>query len=98
MRLIDADVLWQAMMSVRVFHANTSREESLLRRCEQLVDNAPTVEAKPVVHGKWVHGYNCSECGLSYMDYADADSYPASGNPLPNFCGNCGADMRKKVE
>ena len=65
---------------------------------EKIIKEQPTVEAKPVVHGKWVHGYNCSECGWSYMDYADADSYPASGNPLPNFCGNCGADMRKKVE
>lgn len=104
MRLIDADVLWQAMMSVRVFHANTSREESLLRRCEQLVDNAPTVEAKSVVHGEWIedqvetgdpfgNGYylidmlRCSVCG-AFFDVSETR----------NFCPECGADMRKKVE
>ena len=88
MRLIDADVLWQAMMSVRVFHANTSREESLLRRCEQLVDNAPTVEARPVVHGEWIKyrlsklfKYTCSVC------HCDVEEKTP-------FCPWCTADMR----
>ena len=53
--------------------------------------NAPTIEARPVVHGhwKWVGAdrwndtYLCSNCGKMNMD----DS---------NFCPNCGADMREK--
>ena len=30
------------------------------------------------------------------MDYADAESYPAIGEPKPDFCPNCGSDMRKE--
>lgn len=41
-------------------------------------------------------GTSCSRCGGSYMDYADADSYPAIGEPKPDFCPNCGSDMRKE--
>lgn len=44
--------------------------------------------------GDW-EGTICSRCGGSYMDYADTDSYPAIGEPKPDFCPNCGADMRK---
>ena len=99
MRLIDADALLNELGDI--WNIPKDWDGDIDETCEtafDVIDNAPTVEAKPVVHGKWVHGYNCSECGWSYMDYADADSYPASGNPLPNFCGNCGAEMRKKVE
>lgn len=45
--------------------------------------------------GEW-EGTSCSRCGGSYMDYADADSYPAIGEPKPDFCPNCGSDMRKE--
>ena len=53
---------------------------------------APTVDARPVVHGRWI-GQRCSLCNGSYMDYADADSYPAVGEPKPNYCPNCGSQM-----
>ena len=48
----------------------------------------PTVEAKPVVKGKWIFVqdmipyYRCSNCSAT-NDYA-----------LAKFCPNCGADMR----
>lgn len=48
-----------------------------------LVDirNQPTVEARPVVTGEWKDGIKCSVCG-------QVDT------TKPNFCPNCGADMR----
>ena len=61
-----------------------------------LIDEQPTVEAKQAVNGEWVNDWNCSECNCSYMDYADGDSYRNYSYPLPNFCPNCGADMRKQ--
>ena len=57
---------------------------------DHLIANGVVVREK----GEW-EGTNCSRCGGSYMDYADADSYPAIGEPKPDFCPNCGADMRK---
>lgn len=58
------------------------------------IENAPAVEAVPVVHGKWTHtGYanewECSHCKSQIALSDDKNSHP-------NFCGNCGADMRKK--
>lgn len=57
---------------------------------EEAINNAPTVDAAPVVNGKWVGVefdmfFECSECGY-LTDYH-----------LTNFCPNCGADMGKKV-
>ena len=49
--------------------------------------NAPTIEATPVRHGRYISDYkhyglvgNCSECGTS-VKFSD------------NFCPNCGARM-----
>lgn len=60
------------------------------------IEDAPTVEAAPVVHGEWIRvpssdmmtgaAYKCSECGKLRF-----------GSYLPNFCQHCGADMRKEV-
>ena len=62
------------------------------------INKAPTVEAKPVVRGEWV-GNVCSSCNLNWdenmVNNADDWGY---FNPMPNFCPNCGADMRKKVQ
>ena len=60
----------------------------------------PTVEARPVVHGEWIdtqpdyhpgcgnNAHVCSICG-DYYTTEQEDLF---------FCPRCGADMRKKVE
>lgn len=89
MRLIDADAFEV------VFFENKSEEFVEGATCIlEMIDEAPTVEAKPVVHGEWEIGgvqgniignFICSVCkGVSLKD--------------GNFCQHCGADMRKKVE
>lgn len=54
----------------------------------------PAVDVVPVVHGEWVYDhwseFKCSNCGTW------SNSKPYKGKE--NFCPNCGADMRKKVE
>ena len=56
------------------------------------IDNAPTVDAVEVVHGRWITEYwksgyikrcNCSLCGESPKDAYKPD----------NYCPNCGAKM-----
>lgn len=61
-------------------------------RVRSRILQAPTVDAVPVVHGRWVHThkhnswftecYECSACG-----FEDADGFGG------NYCPNCGAKM-----
>lgn len=91
MRLIDADALKEKM-----FIANDNWNPVVT---EIEIDEAPTVEARPVVRGEWneyeqeYNAWQCSECGKVWL--------LAYGTPKENemnYCTKCGADMRKKVE
>lgn len=52
----------------------------------EVIQKTSTVDAVPVVHGRWIerptlkHTYNCSNCGA-------IETY------TPNYCHNCGAKM-----
>lgn len=89
-RLIDADALNLDYEVEMADDWNTAHEMA------NLIKYAPTVEARPVVHGEWIketYGWSCSICNESY----GAEMYYECGSKMPNFCPNCGADMRKKV-
>ena len=56
-----------------------------------IIEDAPTVDAAPVVHGKWRKRGNektCSVCDFIY--YSNNDEW--------NYCPNCGARMDGKKE
>lgn len=61
---------------------------------EDLIDEAPAVDAKPVRHGRWIHDinnlYGCSECL--------AREVMSSRRSLKNYCPNCGAKMDLEVQ
>ena len=74
MRLIDADALKLDIMCV--YGSNPQYLNWL--------NHAPTVDAVPVRHGKWMVTpvyIKCSECGESFMLIPQ------------NYCPNCGARM-----
>lgn len=83
MRMIDADALLD-----RIPNLYERREVS------RWVDEAPTVDAVPVVHGRWKEdpsGYGfwiCSACGFV--------SEASAANVLYKFCPHCGARMDGK--
>lgn len=86
-RLIDADTFMLALMDASLSSVD---EDTIL----DLIDSIPTVDAVPVVHGRWVESQGgfwevskCSNCG---------EKYPTVGNA--RFCPNCGADMRELPE
>ena len=81
---------------------------TVLAALKKMIDNAPTVDAVEVVHGKWhIDDYDsgdpgyyeacievhCSECG--YELGAESGQYGWDyGDPFPlNYCPNCGARM-----
>ena len=58
------------------------------------IDAQPTIDAVPVVHGRWVHTDEaaawfgkdeCSECHYHHADRYDLSFF--------NYCPNCGAKM-----
>lgn len=99
MRLIDADALTEkAYWHGEHPDVGNPFAEGVEAVDMSDIDNAPTIEAEPVRHGRWegtADGYwngelvydiwNCSECGF------DADG--ADEKPDWNYCPNCGAKM-----
>ena len=55
------------------------------------IEDAPTIEAAPVVHGEWIyeyHTWHCNICGCHpYKGYIPKEP--------SNFCPNCGAKMNR---
>lgn len=89
-----------ASMVGEFMHYYNLKKENRLLELPCKVEDAPAVEAKPVVHGEWIFGKShgefveaeCSHCkGLLLVKwYDEIDKY--------RFCPNCGSDMRKKVQ
>lgn len=68
-----------------------SREDAA--DCIRYMDAA---DVSPVRHGRWVdhcvRDWRCSECGDKIIKFRSVDGY--CYDDKPNFCPNCGADMR----
>ena len=90
MRLVDANTLKAEFTG----NFRESYEPSLIKA---LIDVAPTIDAEPVKHGRWIavpssdratgKAYKCSECDK--MRY---------GSFMPNYCQICGAKMDLEEE
>ena len=79
MRLIDADKLKAAIIYDNKIHCGIVFQNVILH-----LNNAKTIEAEPVRHGKWnLHDGKtwCSVCGKSNKAYN------------PPYCPHCGAKM-----
>lgn len=98
-RLIDADIALENIDEWldTVGTALIGRGLSYYAELQGCIEDAPTVDAVPVVHGRWIrphwknsnYCYDCSECGgeATHRDYQWAKDgiYP--------ICPNCGARM-----
>ena len=86
MRLIDAD----ALLDVVQYRIVTDDLAGIvIQRCVEItrekIQQMPTIDAKPVKHGRWAwderfSDYTCSECHNWDLK-------------TPNYCSNCGARM-----
>ena len=101
MRLIDADLLAIYKYKFDIFEEvspQTAFKEGWNNAIDTIIENAPTVDSEPVVHGRWLDvlmvdddegetdGVECSVCG-----YTDINVYWAK--TYHRFCPNCGAKM-----
>lgn len=62
---------------------NEMRGISLYHPAEflEVAESVPAADVRPVVRGQWIDNLKCSNCGQIDLS-------------TPNFCPNCGADMR----
>lgn len=89
-RLIDADALLKSFDVAWMWEYDESgcgvRKKAVPTKT---IDEAPTIDAEPVRHGRWEHfsrrDKNAVAC--SVCDYPFARLHPA------NYCPNCGAKM-----
>ena len=95
MRLIDAEAFLKTEIdrcgSVPLVGTCTSDNEYLSDRLKK----APTIEAKPVVHGRWIgkticgnDNCRCSECGSWHNIHINS-----RGEIMQKYCTSCGAKM-----
>lgn len=90
MRLIDADAVYELHSNYPAF----ARSYADLTDLRDILEDAPTIDAVPVVHGRWIHTDmaawwfgkdECSEC-----QYHDDERNDLS---RLKYCPNCGAKM-----
>ena len=88
MRLIDADKL------VDMLYDNEFAVLCPLDEVSGVVDACPTVDAVPVVHGRWAHlggdEWCCPVCGFVITTEGSWDK------PTKKYCEDCGAKMDGK--
>ena len=100
MRLIDAEklaeVLNRYLAAPHVQLRNSDISVGLrmgIKTCLTFLNNAKTIEAEPVRHGRWIDKGEyavCTECGgRSGTQYDGVEPVPLRAQ----FCPNCGAKM-----
>ena len=84
-------------------------DEDMILRLQIALKRLPAADVKPVVRGEWkdvMHGFPpeptvvCSECGYDIV-FATYELVKGASSFMlelykPNFCPNCGADMRRE--
>lgn len=85
MRPIDADALKGSLIGNRYG----------VKAIDYAIDQAPTLDVRPVVHGHWIEKGTdeiCSVCGMSFCEMPFTYDL-GSGDYIRNYCPNCGNPM-----
>lgn len=89
--------------ALQLLEDNASDDEVFF--AARAIEAEPPADVKPVVRGEWISkgenafewcDYKCSVCGQA-PDYFVYGTEEWGCGELPNFCPNCGADMRKEA-
>ena len=88
--LISREALLKALKKSRKYHAQNGRELELLCRCENIVNEQPTVEVVPVVHCK-----DCKQWGCGLPMETDSVKCCGVGGYMVGKNGYCVYGERK---
>ena len=101
-RVIENTKRYHGSFYIRDVFAPNHTEIAYLQAAKVLrdIEDAPAADVAPVVHGHWidkmVRDWHCSECNYQMAKVRNFDGY--CYDDKPNFCPNCGADMRELPE
>ena len=113
MRLIDADALMERAERQCDLGCEypKSYKDAMCRACpagyvKDLIEDAPTVDAEPVRHGRWKEtterlgwrDVSCAECSLCVASFVLDELSIDEHRAMFLFCPNCGAKMDKEDE
>ena len=93
MRMIDAEAFRGKLIRELNKTGKYTPYECGLDDALSYLNEQPTVDAVPVVHGRWEEaddgdGAVCSACGEDFCNiYLEVERF--------NYCPNCGSDMRE---
>ena len=71
--------------------------DDIIWAVEKLIDAQRTVDAVPVVHGRWIWNEEC-ECWSCSVCEASALNDYRGNSTASDYCPNCGADMRERKD
>ena len=91
MRMIDADALMENGIKVEFGYNYDGLILIPMRDVRRSIDNAPTVDAEPVRHGRWVE--NGKEYSIRVMCDRCSICGSTQGIDWMNYCPHCGAKM-----
>lgn len=110
-RLIDADALHRELVveMVKCMRMSEETKGSMSERILNRLDEAPTIDAVPVVHGRWIiegrefsvmgkDGFIRSERKLTFTCSNPKCGVGIVGLENMNYCPNCGAKMDLEVD
>lgn len=114
MRLIDADALMKVIREHDYplrSHFNSTDNGMFTIGVQQAVDEAPTIDAVPVVRGEWIVDecdttddvpssswvdFHCSECSMEYGLEEGQYGWCRDERIPYKYCPNCGAKMESE--
>jgi hypothetical protein len=93
MRLIDADALDTSQ------RGNNS-QRTMWWHIRLLIKQAPTIEAEPVKHGRWVFEFELAGSNFYHCSVCDRQEALLAKEDIYEFCPycHCGAKMDKEEE
>ena len=90
MRLIDAD---EFELSMQHEWEKNNLSNGTWRDIREWLNDAPTIEAKPVKHGEWLFDKVVWHCSLCGTNPTRGMGYTQGEHNLYRYCPNCGAKM-----
>ena len=90
MALIRREDVWALVGDDVMTVRPGSKLEAVINRYANAIDNAPEVDAEPVVHAHWIYGkHGWAECSACHHDFLGVYDLENSDN----YCRHCGAKM-----